>query len=152
MKKKNKATDGGKVKQVRSFVPELLTLVEQPGFKFPGDGIVELGGKKVQITGSAVEKLRDTLAHYGKAEPKKACDEFLALLEKKNQANKKQPPKAGESREYKATKSRDRRNTLIPVAHLFSPNDPVDAKVAVKFEKDKITITKAAGNVIVVDR
>lgn len=151
MKKKSKTTDGGKVKQVRSFVPELLTLVEQPGFKFPADGIVELSGKKVQITGSAVEKLRDTLAHYGKAEPKKACDEFLASLKKKVPTGKP-APKAGDSREYKATKFRDRRNTLIPVAHLFSPNDPVDAKVAVKFEKDKITITKAAGNVIVVDR
>lgn len=152
MKKKSKAADGAaKVKQVRSFVPELLTLVEQSGFKFPADGIVELAGKKVQITGAAVEKLRDTLAHYGKTEPKKACDEFLASLKKKAPVGKP-APKAGDSREYKATKFRDRRNTLIPVAHLFNPNDPVDAKVAVKFEKDKITITRAAGNVIVVDR
>ena len=148
---KKKKTDAEKVKQVRSFVPELLGLVEQAGFKFPADGIVELAGKKVQITPAAVEKLRDTLAHYGKAEPKKACDEFLAAVKKKVPTGKP-PPKAGESREYKATKYHDRRNTLIPVAHLFAAGDPVDAKVAVKFEKDKITITKAGGNVIVVDR
>lgn len=136
-----KPKEAGTPKEIRTVSPELVNLVESADFNgFGKDGIVFLQGKQVKIGFACINTLGQLFQRFNKNREAKLCLDYVQSVKKSRSPVRKEPPKEGDAKEYKATEVYGRRNALIPVAHLFPSGAPKEDYVIATFEKNRIII------------